>query len=307
MSRVLVTGASGFIGSNLWRRLVHEGAEVHGVSRQAQQGTGMRWWQADLTDPDEAADLVQRIRPDVIHHLAGLNSGSRDLDAVLPVLQHNLVATVNVLVAAVRASCGLVLLAGSLEEPEPEGPDSVPTSSYAAAKHAAGAYARMLAVLHDLRVVHLRVFMVYGPGQRKPKVVPAVVMPLLHGQPPKLSSGLRPIDWVYVDDVVDAFVAAAKRPDLAGESVDIGSGELVTVRAVVEQIVETMETDIEPAFGALPDRPLERVRKADVERTRKLLGWRARTTLTEGLGATIEWCRAEFEGRVPAAAEPAER
>ena len=307
MSRVLVTGASGFIGSNLWRRLVREGAEIHCVSRHAQGGSVPRWWQADLTDPDEAADLLQRIRPDVIHHLAGLNSGSRDLDVVLPVLQHNLVATVNVLVGAVRANCGLVLLAGSLEEPEPEGQDFVPTSPYAAAKHAAGAFARMLAALHDLRVVHLRVFMVYGPGQREPKVVPAVVMALLRGESPTLSSGLRPIDWIYIDDVVDAFVAAAKRPDLAGETLDIGSGELVTVRAVVEQIVETMETDIEPAFGALSDRPLERVRKADVERTRELLGWRARTTLTEGLGATIAWCRAEFEGRVPAAAEPAER
>lgn len=299
MTRVLVTGASGFIGRNLCARLIHEGAEVHGVSRHVQEGTSMRWWQADLTDPDEAADLLQRIRPDVVHHLAGLNVGSRDLDAVLPVLRHNLVATVNVLVAAVRANCGLVLLAGSLEEPEPDEPYPVPTSSYAAAKHGAGAYARLLAALYGLRVVDLRIFMVYGPGQRPPKVVPAVVIPLLRRESPELSSGLRPFDWVYVDDVVDAFVAAAERPDLAGETIDIGSGELVTVRAVVEQIIETMGIDIQPAFGALPDRPLdERIRKADVERTGDLLGWRARTRLSEGLEATIGWCRGEFEASV---------
>lgn len=110
MSRVLVTGASGFIGSSLWRRLVQEEDEVHCVSRHPHQETRVRWWQTDLTDPDEAAELVQRVRPDVIYHLAGLNVASKDLDAVLPVLRHNLVLTVNVLVAAVRANCGLVLL-----------------------------------------------------------------------------------------------------------------------------------------------------------------------------------------------------
>lgn len=120
--------------------------------------------------------------------------------------------------------------------------------------------------------------MVYGPGQRPPKVVPAVVMP----------------------HVVDAFVAAGKRPALAGETIDIGLGDLVTVRALVEQIVQTMESDIEPAFGAIPNRPLdERVRKADVERSRELLGWRAQTTLAEGLEATIAWCRRELEGSGP--------
>ncbi len=300
MSRVLVTGASGFIGSSLWPRLVQEEDEVHCVSRHTHQETRVRWWQTDLTDPDEAAELVQRIRPDVIHHLAGLNVASKDLDAVLPVLRHNLVLTVNVLVAAVRANCELVLLAGSLEEPEPDELQPVPTSSYAAAKHAAGAYARLLAAVHGLRAVDLRIFMVYGPGQRPPKVVPAVVMPLLRRESPQLTSGLRPFDWVYVEDVVDAFVAAGKRPDLAGETIDIGSGDLVTVRALVEQIVETMESDVEPAFGAIPNRPLdERVRKADVERTGELLGWRAHTTLEEGLEATIAWCRREVQGRGP--------
>jgi nucleoside-diphosphate-sugar epimerase len=291
---VLVTGASGFVGSHVYRRLREEGADVHGVSRAVRASPGIRWWQADLTDADEAARLVTRIRPDTIYHLAGYPSGSRSLDAVLPSLRDNLVAAVNVLIAAARSECGLVLMAGSLEEPEPVAGEPVPTSPYAAAKHAAGSFGRMFVALNDLPVINLRVFMVYGPGQLdQAKLVPYVVTSLLRGEAPKLSSGGRPVDWVYVQDVADAFLTAARRPDLAGETIDVGSGHLVTVRSMVEQIVKTMGTEIEPEFGALSDRPLETVRTADVEQTRDRLGWEPRTSLAEGLFATVEWFKAE--------------
>lgn len=295
MSKVLVTGASGFIGGRICKRLQAEEADVHAVSRAVRDSAGVRWWQADLTDADAAAQLVGRIRPDTIYHLAGYPSGSRSLDAVLPSLQHNLIATVNVLVAAARTECGMVLLSGSLEEPEPGADEPVPTSPYAAAKHAAGSFGRMFVALDRLPVVNLRPFTVYGPGQVDlTKLVPYVVTSLLRGERPKLSSGTRPLDWVYVEDVADAFLTAARRPDLAGQTIDLGSGELVTVRSIVEQIVETMGTMIEPQFGAWPDRPLEIVRVADVEQTRARLGWQLRTSLADGLPATVEWFRAEL-------------
>jgi UDP-glucose 4-epimerase len=263
------------------------------VSRAVRESAGIRWWQADLTDADAVARLVSRIRPDAIYHVAGHASGSRSLDAVLPSLNDNLVAAVNVLIAAAQSDCELVLLTGSLEEPEPVPGERVPTSPYAAAKQAAGSFGRMFVALHELPVVNLRVFMVYGPGQLdQAKLVPYVVTSFLRGEAPKLSSGARPVDWVYVEDVADAFVAAAKRPDLAGETVDVGSGELVTVRSLVEQIAETMGA-VPPEFGTLPDRPLETVRAADVERTREQLGWRPGTSLADGLSATIEWFTAE--------------
>ena len=294
MSRALVTGASGFIGGRLCRRLVTEGAEVHGISRRPQENDAVRWWQGDLGDSDGVATTVERIRPDVVYHLAGFVSGSREIDAVLPSLRDNLVSAVNVLVAAARIGCSVVL-AGSQEEPEPAAEDPVPASPYAAAKLAVGSFARMLHALHGLRVVNLRVFMVYGPGQHdRTKLVPYVITSLLQATPPRLSSGARPVDWVYVDDVVDAFVAASSRDDLAGASLDVGTGDLVTIRAIVERIVETVGAGVEPEFGALPERPLEIVRAADVERTKALLGWQPRTTLAAGLRSTVDWYRAEL-------------
>jgi UDP-glucose 4-epimerase len=297
MSRALVTGASGFIGGRLCQRLLSDGEEVHGVSRRRrpQEEYGVRWSQSDLGDADAVAETVGRIQPDVVYHLAGYVSGSRELDAVLPSLRDNLVSAVNVLVAAARVGCSVVL-AGSQEEPEAATEDPVPASPYAAAKLGVGSFARMLHALHGLEVVNLRIFMVYGPGQHdRTKLVPYVITSLLRSERPKLSTGTRPVDWVYVDDVVDAFVAAPSRKGLAGATVDVGSGQLVTIREIVERIVETIGTGVEPEFGALPERPLEIVRAADVERTKDLLGWRPRTILAEGIRSAVDWYRADLE------------
>jgi nucleoside-diphosphate-sugar epimerase len=288
--RVLVTGASGFIGTHLTARLLAEGAEVHGISRSERATAGMRWVTTDMTDAQGLAAAVAGIRPDVVFHLASHVTGSRDVEAVLPTLNDNLVGAVNLLLAASTAGCRRVILTGSLEEPGGEEPEPDPVSPYAAAKFAASAYGRMFHRLYGLAVVNLRVFMVYGPGQQdERRLVPYVITSLLRNSPPRLSSGAREVDWVYVDDVVDAFLAAAVSDGAAGETLDVGSGALVTVRGLVEQIVHVMEPGVNPEFGALPDRAAERVRVADVGRTTRLTGWSPKTPLDEGIASTIEW------------------
>jgi len=288
--RVLVTGASGFIGTHLTARLLAEGAEVHGISRSERATAGMRWITTDVTDAGRLAAAVADVRPDVVFHLASHVTGSRDVEAVLPTMNDNLVGAVNLLLAASAAGCRRVVLTGSLEEPAGEEPEPDPVSPYAAAKFAASAYGRMFHRLYGLGVVNLRVYMVYGPGQHdERKLVPHVITSLLRNSPPRLSSGLREVDWIYVDDVVDAFLVAAVSDGAAGETLDVGSGALVTVRDLVERIVRAMEPGVSPEFGALPDRAAERVRVADVGRTKRLTGWSPRTPLDEGLSRTIEW------------------
>jgi UDP-glucose 4-epimerase len=201
---------------------------------------------------------------------------------------------VNVLVAAAETGGTRVVLAGSLEEPDGGDPEPTPVSPYAAAKSASSAYGRMFHSLYGVPVVVLRVFMVYGPGQHdQTKLVPYVITSLLRGHPPELSSGRRPVDWVYVDDVVHALLASATADAAVGETIDVGSGILTPIRGVVEMLVELMRPPVEPAFGALPDRPRERVRVADVARTQAILGWAPGTSLETGLAATIEWFMAQ--------------
>ena len=291
--RVLITGASGFIGGALARRLSEEGAIVHGVTRRKPESAGPceRWWEADLTDSATVRRTLDEASPDLVFHLAGMVAGARGVELVLPMLQANLIAPINLLLAAQERGVRL-LLTGSLEEAQPDASWPIPASPYAAAKLAAGAYARMFQSLYGSRAAWLRLFMVYGPGQPDVrKVVPYVTLALLRGESSQLSSGARPVDWIFIDDVVDAFLAAAVAPDLGAQPLDVGSGRLVTVRAVVEELVRIVDPRIAPRFGAVAERPLEQVRVADVAATTARLGWVPRTPLEVGLRKTVEWYR----------------
>jgi UDP-glucose 4-epimerase len=299
--RLLVTGASGFIGGRLCRRAVEQGATVHAVSRRREGASGgISWERADVTDHGAVEALVRRCRPDAVIHLASEVSGGRGRDLVLPMLQANLVAAVNVMLACSTVGCRRLVLAGSMEEPDLGDPNAVAQSPYAVAKWGTLAYARFFHALYDLPVVHLRVFMVYGPGQHDVrKLVPYVTLSLLRGQAPELTSGAREVDWIYVDDVVEAFLRAAAAEEAEGASLDIGSGELLTVRRLVGRLREAVGTDIEPTFGAISDRRLERVRVADPSRAAEVIGWRPVTPLDEGLERTVDYYRSRLDAVPP--------
>jgi UDP-glucose 4-epimerase len=299
MRKVLVTGATGHIGAQLCRRLQTDGVEVHAVSRNARtdESAAIRWWRADLRDAQATRELLASVRPEVIFHLAGCVTGGRGVEAVLPTLEHNLQATASLLVALTEIGYGRMVLAGSLEEPV-EGASEVCSSPYAASKSAVRAYARMFRALYKTPVVNTRIFMVYGPGEQPvTRFVPYVISSLLAGESPKLSSGRRMVDWIYVDDVIEGLLACAKSQDVHGDSVDLGSGHLTELRDVALQIAELVGSQVHPEFGAVPDRAMEQERVADVQRTYDQLGWKPRTSLETGLRNTIAWFR-EQESRL---------
>ncbi len=298
--KILVTGANGFIGSHLCRSLLRGGAEVHGIyrTRYSDNEDRIRWWQGNLADIEKVRDCLAAIKPDVIFHLASYVVGARKLDIVLPTFSCNLVATVNLLMAATERGCRRIILTGSLEEPESDTPEAIPCSPYAAAKWASSAYARMFHALYQTPVVVTRLFMVYGGGQKDlNKLVPYLILSILRKQVPKLSSGKRQIDWIYVDDVVDGLIAAAQVPNIEGRTIDLGSGKLVPIQTIARLITQTMGSQIEPLFGAVPDRPMEQIRVADVEKTYATIGWKPKTSLEEGLELTARWYEEQLKAR----------
>lgn len=290
-SRALVTGASGFIGRHLCSGLFEKDFEVHAVSRHEQKDktNGISWRKADLSVFSEVEEVVNSVRPDLIFHLAGEVTGTRKLEYIVPTFQANLASTVYLMTKAAGLGCERFILTGSLEEPDPGAP-AVPSSPYAAAKWSASGYARMFWELYRLPVSIARLFMVYGPAQRDiSKLVPFVILSLLKGEAPKLSSGQRAVDWIYVEDVVDGLVMMADAPGIEGRTVELGSGHLVTIRQVVEEITRLIGSQARPLFGALPERPMEQVRVADVEDSYRKIAWKPKTSLTSGLRQTIDW------------------
>ena len=292
--KILVTGASGFIGPHLCRRLCRSGADVHAISRKAYSSNENcpHWWHGDLTDISTVHNLLNTIRPDVIFHMAGRADGTRDLELVLPTFHSNLTTTVNLLTVATEIGCRRILLPGSLEEPDVANTEVVPSSPYASSKWASSAYARMFHKLYKTPIVILRVFMTYGPGKQDTrKLIPYVVTSLLSGQTPKLSSGQRKIDWIYIDDVIDGLISAAQAPDVEGRMIDLGSGSLVSIQTIVKQLVNMTDSNLKPLFGTAPDRPMEQVRVANTANTRALIGWKPKTPLERGLKYTVNWYR----------------
>lgn len=296
-ARVLITGARGFIGGNLCQRLHGLGALTHAVVRQGSPVVPTTSVSTvDLADASATRELVARIKPDYIVHLASHVVGGRDLVNVEPSVRDTLQSTINLLTAATEFSCKRIVLAGSLEEPD-EGDlqSTVPSSPYAASKLSARLFARMFHSLYKTPVVTTRIFMVYGPGQRDlRKLVPYVAVSLLSGKSPKLSSGVRPVDWVYIDDVSEGLVRCLTAPGLEGKTVDLGSGQLTPVRDVAHQLSKLVGSDVQPLMGQLPDRPMEQVRTAHINRTAELLGFAPSTSLEDGLKRTVDWYAREF-------------
>lgn len=289
--RVLVTGASGFLGTRLLADLREAGAVIFAVSRTARASSSeVTWLQGDLARLDDVSRVFAAARPEVVFHLASLVTGRRGIELVGPAFRDNLATSVNILIEGSRTGCRRLVLAGSMEEPEADEPAGSP---YAVAKGAQALYARFFHALYAAPVVTARIFMVYGEGQGDvAKVVPYSILEALAGRPPKLSSGTRPVDWIHVADVAAGLLALARTPRIEGRRFDLGSGQLVTVREIAERIC-LMVGGPPPEIGALADRPLERVRRADVEATAAQTGFRPRIPLAEGLARTIAWYRAE--------------
>lgn len=289
--KVLVTGAAGFIGQNLVGPLIAAGFAVHATSRTQRydEAGQVHWRQAELSDEAQARTLFSEVRPDIVIHLSGRAGAAPDIGLVLPAYHSLATSTVNVLTSAAEFGCERIVVFASCNEPAASDADCVPASPYAAGKWVGTVYARMFYKLYAAPVVILRTFMTYGPGQARDKLVPSVATALLANRQPLLSSCRTRCDWVYVDDVVEACMAAINTPGIEGREFDIGSGELISQRRLVEMLVEVSGRSVAPLFGALPDRPHEHEVVANTGPASSALGWKAATSLEEGLLKTWNW------------------
>jgi nucleoside-diphosphate-sugar epimerase len=285
----LVTGATGFIGTALCRWLTRAGAEVWGAGRHSSGPPTDRWLSCDVTDRAQVEAAIGTSRPDTVFPLASIVTGDRKLEVVLPTLQANLMGFVNVALAAGRSRCRRIISMGSLQEPDQSLP-AIPSSPYAAAKHAAGCYARMFAEVFNFPIAIARPLMVYGPGQSDlTKLVPYVLSQLLAGRKASLSTGTHPFDWVYIDDVCDALIAIASCEGAIGRTIDIGTGVLTPVIDVARGLARRLNASHLLDVGAIPDRVGEPIRTADTTTIKALASWEAQFNLQEGLDRTVDW------------------
>jgi UDP-glucose 4-epimerase len=291
---VLIAGASGFIGSHLCKRLAEfDNVEIHALSRvRRDDTTKIRWWEGDVIDAAMISSLLRSVKPDYIFNLASHVMGSRDISMVIPTFQSNLGGQVYLMTEACKAGCKRFITTGSMDEPSGNNLQDKTVSPYAIAKWAAGVYGEMFHALYGLPYVHLRVFMVYGPGQQDMrKLIPYSILSMLNGNPPNLASGRRKIDWIYIEDVVDGILAAALTPNIEGAKLDIGSGKALSISAIEEILIDLINPNIKPNFGARSDRLFEQEPIANVSVTYQQIHWKPKVSMHKGLKKTVEWYR----------------
>jgi UDP-glucose 4-epimerase len=299
VTSALITGGAGFIGSNLADALVADGHATHVVD-DLSTGQAIRvpdeadLSQLDIREADALTRLVGRVRPATIFHLAAQADVRKALQNPAHDADVNVIGTINVLEAA-RAVGARVIFASTggagygeyegLPVPSPETAETRPLSHYGMSKMAAEGYLRLYARLYDAETVVLRLGNVYGPRQDphgEAGVVAIFCGRLLDGERPTVfGDGLQTRDYVYVGDVVRAFIAAAAGP--AGETMNVGCG----VEVSVLDLLAGLGYDEDPEFA--PARTGELQRSAlDVTKAERVLGWRAEIELAEGLGVTRE-------------------
>jgi len=239
-----------------------------------------------------AARILQEIRPDIIYNLSGISDARPARDRVLPTFFGNALSTINLLLATADVGCERFIQCASLQEPGFGNLTAPAGSPYSLSKCVESAYVDLFHRLYGMPTVIVHLSVVYGPGREaSTRLIPYVVTSLLRGETPRLSSGMRLMDWIYIEDAVDAFIATAEADGVIGRSFDVGSGAPISIRDVVGHIVELVGSRVQPIFGALPDRPTEALRSVDPSSLWGPLGWRPQTPLTEGLTQTIQWYR----------------
>jgi UDP-glucose 4-epimerase len=303
--RVLVTGATGFIGCRLARWLVEAQAQVYAGAAPGEPFERVDALPAraerlifDLRDAQAVQAAVAESAPQVVVHLAAVGVTDPGVDPGLA-LAVNTGGTLHLLEALKGRDVRRVVLAGTCYEygarEAVEGLD--PFNAYAASKVAAWAFGRMYWRAHGLPVVVVRPFQVYGPGQPAHTLIPAAIRAALAGEDFPMTPGEQQRDFIYVDDLVAGILAAAAAPGIEGESLDLGTGRVHTVRQVVERIWAMTEARGLVLVGALPHRSgAVMCLVAGADRTARLTGWRAQVGLDEGLRCTIDWATEVGDG-----------
>jgi len=312
--KALVTGGAGFIGSTLVDRLLAEGHQVDVVDdlssgnlanladARANRDHPVTFHQIDIRD-EAVVELMDRQQPEVVFHLAAQADVRVSVARPAYDAQINVVGSINVLEGARAAGARKVVFASSggtiYGEPDPselpvkESHAQQPLSPYGVAKKVVGDYLFAYRALHGLEYTALALANVYGPRQDphgEAGVVAIFTGKLLAGEPCTIfGTGEQTRDFIYVDDVVDAFVRAADRG--SGLLANVGTGREVSVNELYDTMAAAAGVT-EPALRA-PARAGELDRSAlDPGRAELHLGWKPWTTLEDGTKAVIDWFRA---------------
>jgi nucleoside-diphosphate-sugar epimerase len=303
--RVLITGAGGFIGSQVARKVLQDGHSVAAVLRPGESSErlidcsdSVSVFHCDLYDGIATRQLVSETRPESALHLAWYAEPGKYWEA-----RENLDCvrmSLCLAQALAEAGCSRFVGAGTCAEYDwdygflSENVTPLkPRSLYGVCKNATREILQAFCARAGMDFAWTRFFLLYGPMEAEERLIPYVVLTLLKGEVAKCTRGEQRRDFLYVEDAASAMWAVAKS-DLSGP-VNVGSGQPIKVRTLVETVAQHLQREDNVVFGALPTDPQEpALVLADVRRLKNGTGWKPSLSLQEGVEKTCEWWRSRI-------------
>lgn len=303
MEKVLLTGATGFVGANLVRRLLKENYEVHIITRESSN-----LWRindligkinihkTDLIEYEKLESILKSVKPENIIHLA-IYGGRPNQEDEKDILDSNLIGTMNLINAADKIDYKCFINTGSSSEygkkssPMQETDLCTPINMYGVTKTAATMYCNYKATTENRNIGTLRLFSPFGDYEDKGRLIPDLILGSLIDRRVKLANPDAVRDYIYIEDVCDIYIKILQNPEkIKAEIFNLGYGKQHSVKFMAEIVKKLISEDVKLNYNEINGRKADTdIWVADIEKIKKIFDWEPKYDMEKGLKKSIEW------------------
>ena len=299
---ILITGAAGFVGSNLTRYFVSRGIKINIIIKRSSntwrlndiiKKTNVHY--ADVSDINKIKKIIKKIKPKTIYHLA-THGGYSDQNDLEKIKKSILDATYNLINECKKYKFNIFINTGSSSEygfknkAMKESDILVPNSYYSVFKSSSSLYCQYESLKSNIQIVTIRPFHVYGPYERSNRLIPSLIKNMLSDKKVKLVSPKVSRDMIYISDVVNFYIMIANKKNLKGEIFNLGSGKKTTIKEIYNLLKKITNYKVKNYWGSMKNRYWDQsIWYSDNSYVKNKLNWRPEVSLKKGLANTVNW------------------
>jgi len=310
MSKILVTGGSGFLGSNLCHKLINSKNDVHLILRP-----NSNFWRitdvkkdlnlhiGNLSKSGAIKSIIKKIKPDIVFHCASYGVYPKEKN-FKRIFQTNVLDTINLMNILSEygglkkfVNLGSVLEYGPKKQKIKETDLPRPVTPYSIAKLTQTNLAQYFAIVKQLPTITLRIFTPYGKYDNPGRLISDVMLSIIKKKKLELSSPLFFRDFIFIDDAINAIIKAANSK-CVGEIINVGSGRAYSIKEIIEITKEIGNLDLKVSWGVRAGREFDKIQEksfADISKAKKLLNWKPFYSIREGLHCSYIWYKKNYE------------